>query len=55
LAQEYAISWSSILRTYTGLGYFVPNDFFPGVFAAMKAHDVLFDDGDCTVIRSTNV
>jgi HK97 family phage major capsid protein len=39
---------------YTNLGYFVPNDFFSGLFAAMKAHDVLFDDDACTVIRSTN-
>ena len=40
--------------TYTGFEYFVPNDFFSGLFAAMKAHDVLFDDDAVTFIRSTN-
>jgi HK97 family phage major capsid protein len=43
------------IGTFTSLGYFVPNaDFFPGIFAALKAHDVLFNEDDCTVIRSTN-
>lgn len=44
----------SRIGTYTSLGFFVPTDFFPTVFAAMKAHDALFDDDACTVIHSTN-
>jgi HK97 family phage major capsid protein len=44
----------SRIGTYTGLGYFVPTDFFPGVFAAMKSHDPLFDEADVTLIKSTN-
>jgi len=41
--------------TFTSLGYFVPNhEFFPGLFKAMKQHDVLVNEEDCTVIRSTN-
>jgi len=42
------------IGTYTGFGYFVPTDFFPGLFAALKANDFLFNEEDCTVIRSTN-
>jgi HK97 family phage major capsid protein len=42
------------IGTYTGLGYFVPTDFFPQVFAAMKAHDALFDAENVTFISSTN-
>ena len=44
----------SRLGTYTSLGYFVPTNFFPQLFSAMAAHDVLFDDTACTVIRSTS-
>jgi HK97 family phage major capsid protein len=39
---------------YTSLGFFVPTDFFPKVFAAMKAHDCLFDEDIVTFIKSTN-
>ena len=43
------------IGTYSGLGFFVPNEWFPKVFAAMKAHDVLFDgDSGVTFINSTN-
>jgi HK97 family phage major capsid protein len=42
------------IGTYTGLGFFVPTDFFPSVFASLKAHDALFDDAACTLIKSTN-
>lgn len=42
------------IGTYTGLGYFVPTEFFASVFAAMAAHDPLFDENSCTVINSTN-
>jgi HK97 family phage major capsid protein len=41
------------LGTYTGLGYFVPTGFFQTLFAAMKAHDVLFDDDAVTMIRTS--
>src|SRR5260370_14857977 len=34
----------SHIGTYTGLGFFVPNDFFTKVFATMKQHDRLFDE-----------
>ena len=44
----------SQIGTYTGLGYFVPTDFFPQLFTALKAHDILFDDDACTVIHSSN-
>lgn len=39
---------------YTSLGFFVPTDFFPKVFNAMKAHDALFDEDVVTFIASTN-
>lgn len=42
------------IGTYSGLGFFVPFDFFPQVFAAMKAHDALFDPENVTFISSTN-
>ena len=42
------------LDTYTGLGYFVPTGFFPQVFAALAAHDALFDENACTVIKTQN-
>jgi HK97 family phage major capsid protein len=44
----------SQVGTYTGLGTFVPTDFFPQVFAAMSAGDALFDDASVTVIKSKN-
>lgn len=54
--QRDMVEGSPVARigTYTNLGFFVPTDFFPTVFAAMKAHDALFDDDACTVIHSTN-
>ncbi len=42
------------MGTYSGLGYFVPTDFFPQVFSAMKAADALLDEDSVTLIRSTN-
>ena len=42
------------IGTYTGLGRFVPTDFYPQVFAAMKAADALFNDASVTVINSKN-
>jgi HK97 family phage major capsid protein len=42
------------LGTYAGLGFFVPTDFYPVLFRAMKAHDALYDEDAVTVIRSTN-
>src|SRR4029077_12191388 len=44
----------SQIGTYTSFGRFVPTGFFPQLFAALKAHDVLFDDDACTVIRTSN-
>jgi len=45
---------TSQIGTYTDLGYFVPTGFFPELFRAMKAHDALFDEDFCTVIKTTN-
>jgi HK97 family phage major capsid protein len=45
---------TSRIGTYTGLGYFVPTDYMPTLFSALGAHDVLFNEDDCTVIKSTN-
>jgi HK97 family phage major capsid protein len=45
---------SAQLGTYTGLGYFVPSEFFPELFRALKAHDALFDEDSCTLIKTTN-
>jgi HK97 family phage major capsid protein len=42
------------LGSYTGLGYFVPTGFFPQIFAALAAHDALFDESACTVIKTLN-
>jgi len=42
------------IGTYNNLGYFVPTGFFPQMFSAMAAHDVLFDEDACTVIKSSN-
>jgi HK97 family phage major capsid protein len=42
----------SHIGTYSGLGYFVPTGFYPKLFAAMGAHDFLFNDEDCTVIKT---
>ena len=40
------------IGTYSGLGYFVPNDFYPSLFRAMSAHDILFDEDSCTVLKT---
>ncbi len=42
------------LGTYTGLGYFVPTEFFPQVFSALAAHDALLDEDSVTVIKTSN-
>jgi HK97 family phage major capsid protein len=44
----------SHIGTYAGLGFFVPNDFYPTLYTAMAAHDVLFNEEDCTVIKTEN-
>ena len=44
----------SHIGTYTGLGQFVPTDFFGRVISQMKAHSPLFDEDSCTVLNSTN-
>lgn len=44
----------SQLGTYTSLGNFIPTDFFPQVFAAMKAADALFDKDLVTYVESSN-
>lgn len=44
----------SHIGTYSGLGTFVPTDFYPSLFSAMKAHDPLFDGENVTLIQSTN-
>ena len=40
--------------SYTGMGYFVPVDFYPNLFSAMAAHDGLFDEENVTLIKSAN-
>ncbi len=42
------------IGTYTSLGYFVPTGFFPTLFRALKAHDCLFDEDCCTLIKTSN-
>jgi HK97 family phage major capsid protein len=42
------------IGTYSGLGFFVPTDFYPSLYSAMAAHDVLFNENDCTVIKTEN-
>jgi HK97 family phage major capsid protein len=44
----------SRIGTYTGLGNFVPTGFFPQLYAALGAHDILFNEADCTVMKSSN-
>jgi HK97 family phage major capsid protein len=45
---------TSRIGTYSGLGFFVPTDYMPTLFSALGEHDVLFNEDDCTVIKSTN-
>ena len=42
------------IGTYTGLGYFVPTEFFNNVFNSLKAHDFLFDEDSVTMVRTAN-
>lgn len=42
------------LGTYSGLGSFVPNDFFPTLYAALGAHDPLFDADSVTLIKTSH-
>lgn len=42
------------LGTYTGLGYFVPTNFFNDYYRSLKAHDCLFDEDTVTLIKTTN-
>ena len=42
------------LGTYTGLGQFVPTEFFGSVISQLKQVDPLFNEEDCTVINATN-
>src|SRR4029077_10991283 len=42
------------LGTYSGLGYFVPTEFFKGVFNSLKAYDFLFDPDFVTFIKTAN-
>jgi HK97 family phage major capsid protein len=42
------------IGTFNSLGFFIPTDFFPQVFTALKAHDALFDPENVTFISSTN-
>jgi HK97 family phage major capsid protein len=42
------------IGSYSGLGFFVPTDFFPQMFRDLRAHDALYDDDAVTVIKSTN-
>ncbi len=44
----------SRIGTLNNLGFFVPTEFFPHVFTAMKSHDALFDPENVTFISSTN-
>jgi HK97 family phage major capsid protein len=44
----------SRIGSYTGLGYFVPTEFFPQVSSAMAKVDALFDENSVTLIRSSN-
>jgi HK97 family phage major capsid protein len=42
------------IGSFTSLGYFSPEDFFPQLYAAMGAHDPLFSEDACSVIKSSN-
>ncbi len=42
------------IGSYTSLGFFVPTSFYDGVFAAMAAHDFLFDPESVTFLRTDN-
>lgn len=42
------------IGTYTGLGIFVPTDFYANVVSSMVEHDALYDEDVVTVTKSTN-
>ena len=42
------------LGTYSGLGFFVPTGLWSNLFSALAARDILFDEADCTVLRTSN-
>jgi hypothetical protein len=44
----------SRIGSYSVLGTFVPTDFFPNLFSAMKTSDPVMSDDDVTLIKSTN-
>jgi HK97 family phage major capsid protein len=44
----------AMLGTYTGLGFFVPTDFFPQFWKALQFVDFLFNPADVTYVQSTN-
>lgn len=44
----------SQIGSYTGLGFFIPTNFFGKVWDAMKAHDALFDDDAVMVLHTDN-
>jgi HK97 family phage major capsid protein len=51
---EGAAAAISRIGSYTGLGFFVPDGFYDGVFAAMAAHDFLFDPESVTFLKTTD-
>ena len=42
------------LGSYTGLGNFIPTEFYPQVFSAMAKADALLDEDSVTLIKTTN-
>jgi hypothetical protein len=42
------------IGTYTGMGYFVPTDFYRQLVAAMKQHDEIFFDSDYVTLIKFN-
>jgi HK97 family phage major capsid protein len=44
----------SHIGSYSGLGTFVPTEFFPNLFSAMKASDPVLSDDDVTLLQSTH-
>jgi HK97 family phage major capsid protein len=44
----------SHIGSYSGLGYFVPTEFFNNVFNSLKQYDFLFDEDSVTMIRTSN-
>jgi HK97 family phage major capsid protein len=44
----------SRVGSYSGLGYFVPTEFYPNLFAAMKKSDPVLSSDDVSLIQTTN-